>query len=170
MVYPIWNEETAKSLVIKELLKRTREELPEANLSIDLFGLVTVKEEDFGIGQIIEHAFQYFDYICPMLYPSHYADGFEGYENPAEHPYEIVKYCMEEALLRLEEFKKNEEGLNPQLRPWLQDFDLGADYDAGMVRSEIQAVQDATGDNFKGYILWSPTNFYTKGALNSSSD
>ena len=168
MVYPIWDEETAKPVVIRELLGYIRKELPEANLSIDLFGLATVNEEDFGVGQIIEDAFQYFDYICPMLYPSHYADGFRGYENPAEHPYEVVKYCTEQALLRLEEFKKKEEGLNPQLRPWLQDFDLGADYDAEMVRAEIRAVQDATGDDFKGYILWSPTNFYTKDALESS--
>jgi len=168
MVYPIWDGETAKPLIIKEFLGYIRGKLPKANLSIDLFGLATVNEEDFGVGQIIEDSFQYFDYICPMLYPSHYADGFRGYGNPAEHPYEIVKYCTEQALLRLEEFKKNEEGLNPQLRPWLQDFDLGADYDAEMVKAEIQAVQDATGDNFKGYILWNPNNYYTKDALNST--
>ncbi|HUW72218.1 MAG TPA: putative glycoside hydrolase [Candidatus Humimicrobiaceae bacterium] len=168
MVYPIWDGETTKPLIIKEFLGYIREKLPEASLSIDLFGLATIKEEDFGVGQIIEDAFQYFDYICPMLYPSHYADGFNGYQNPAEHPYEVVRYCTEQALLRLEEFKKKEEGLNPQLRPWLQDFDLGADYDAEMVKAEIRAVQDATGDSFKGYILWNPTNFYTKDALNSS--
>jgi len=168
IVYPIWDEEVARPLVIKEFWKYIREELPEANLSVDLFGLATVKKEDFGVGQIIEDAFQYFNYICPMLYPSHYADGFEGYENPAEHPYEVVKYSTEQALLRLEEFKKKEEGLDPRLRPWLQDFDLGADYDADMVKAEIRAVQDAAGDNFKGYILWSPTNFYTRDALNFS--
>jgi len=168
IVYPIWDGEIAKPLIIKEFLGYIRKELPEANLSIDLFGLATVNKEDFGVGQIIEHAFRYFDYICPMLYPSHYADGFEGYGNPAKYPYEIVKYCTEQALLRLEEFKEKEEGINPQLRPWLQDFDLGANYDADMVKAEIQAVQDATGDDFKGYMLWSPTNFYTKDALESS--
>lgn len=168
IIYPIWDEGIAKPLIIREFWEYIRKELPEANLSVDLFGLATVEEEDFGVGQIIEDAFQYFDYICPMLYPSHYADGFEGYENPAEYPYEIVKYSTERALLRLEEFKKKEKELNPQLRPWLQDFDLGANYNAEMVKAEIQAVRDVTGDNFKGYILWSPSNLYTKDALNPS--
>ena len=29
-----------------------------------------------------------------------------------------------------------------KLRPWIQDFNLGAKYDAAMVKSEIKAVED----------------------------
>ncbi len=55
-----------------------------------------------------------------------------------------------------------------KLRPWLQDFDLGVDtargiyYDAKKVRAQIDAAEDAGS---AGWLLWSPTNIYTKEAL-----
>ena len=51
------------------------------------------------------------------------------------------------------------------LRPWLQDFDLGADYNASMVRAQIKAVTDATGDDFGGFMLWNARNVYTEEVL-----
>ncbi len=51
------------------------------------------------------------------------------------------------------------------IRPWLQDFDLGAIYDTEKVRQQIEATRDALGDRFVGYMLWSPTNIYTEDAL-----
>jgi len=163
MMFSKWDEKTPKNLVIREFFKYVRQELPEAKLSIDLFGLSTVSSDDLGVGQIIEDAFEYFDYVCPMVYPSHYATGFLGYQNPADYPYEVIKHSIEGALKRLSTY--NQIKREVQLRPWLQDFDLGAIYDAKMVRSEIEAVYDASGDNFKGFLLWSSLNFYTKEAL-----
>ncbi len=177
MSFSFWDEKTSKHLVIREFFKYLRKELPDAKLSIDFFGLTTVSSNDLGVGQVIEDAFEYFDYVCPMVYPSHYADGFLGYQNPADYPYEVIKYSMESALRRLliynelqrtpastdEEIIKQKR--NVQLRPWLQDFDLGAIYDAKMVRSEIEAVYDATGDNFRGFMLWNSLNVYTKEAF-----
>ncbi|GAH70970.1 unnamed protein product, partial [marine sediment metagenome] len=177
MSFSFWDEKTSKHLVIREFFKYLRKELPDVKLSIDFFGLTTVSSNDLGVGQVIEDAFEYFDYVCPMVYPSHYADGFLGYQNPADYPYEVIKYSMGSALRRLliysqlqrtpastdEEIIKQKR--NVQLRPWLQDFDLGAIYDAKMVRSEIEAVYDATGDNFRGFMLWNSLNVYTKEAL-----
>ena len=40
-------------------------------MSADLFGYVTVHTDDLGIGQILERALPYFDYIDPMVYASH---------------------------------------------------------------------------------------------------
>ena len=34
-----------------------------------------------------------------------------------------------------------------------------------MVRSEIRAVEDALGDTFSGYMVWAPSNVYTRQAL-----
>ncbi len=164
MSFPLWDEKVSKRLVIKEFFKHLRQELPTTKISIDLFGLSTISSNDLGIGQIIEDAFKYFDYVCPMVYPSHYADGFIGYQNPAEYPYEVVKYSMEGALEKLMSYKQSQK-TNVQLRPWLQDFNLGAIYSAEMVSSEIRAVRDALGDNFKGYMLWNSWNIYTKEAL-----
>ena len=164
MSFPVWNASTTfRNQVIKGFYSYLREQLPDAVLSVDLFGLSTVSS-NFGIGQNIEDAYQYFDFVCPMVYPSHYALMYLGYENPAEYPYEIVKYSMESALTRLKVFNE----VFPtevKLRPWLQDFDLGAEYDKDMVRLEINAVSEALGEDFSGFMLWSADNIYTREAL-----
>lgn len=55
-----------------------------------------------------------------------------------------------------------------RLRPWLQDFDLGADtarsirYDAEKVRAQIDAAEAAGAS---GWLLWNANNIYTKAAL-----
>jgi len=49
------------------------------------------------------------------------------------------------------------------VRPWLQDFNLGAVYTASMVQEEMRAVRDAGFD--RGWMLWNPRNVYTVSAL-----
>ena len=49
-----------------------------------------------------------------------------------------------------------------KLRPWLQDFDYGGNYDIAEVKAQMQAVYDA---GLTSWMLWSPSNRYTKGAL-----
>lgn len=164
MIFPFWDGKVEKHIVIRDFFQYLRKSLPNTKISIDLFGLSTVSSNDLGVGQIIEDGFGYFNYVCPMVYPSHYADGFIGYQNPAEHPYEVVKNSMEGALRKLELYKKSQK-TDVQLRPWLQDFDLGATYDAQMIKAEIRAVYEAAGDDFKGFMLWNSWNIYTKEAL-----
>jgi hypothetical protein len=53
----------------------------------------------------------------------------------------------------------------PQLRPWLQDFDLGAKYDAEKVKAQIDATYHAATGTPVGWMLWDPANRYTKEAL-----
>lgn len=168
MIFPLWDRETPRHLIIKEFFKYLRQQLPDAKLSVDLFGLSASSADDLGVGQVIEDAFEYFDYICPMMYPSHYADGFLGFENPAEYPYQVVYYSTKRTSQRLAVFNQSQKS-SAQIRPWLQDFNLRAIYDAQMVRSEIQAVYDANGENFNGFLLWSSSNFYTEDALQPES-
>ena len=52
-----------------------------------------------------------------------------------------------------------------KFRPWLQDFNMGADYTADMVDQEIKATQDALGNNYSGFMLWNAGNIYTEGAV-----
>ncbi len=68
--------------------------------SADLFGLTSSNTSDLGIGQQLERALPYFDYIMPMIYPSHYPDGFNGYADPNDYPYEVIKYEMDKAVAR----------------------------------------------------------------------
>jgi len=123
-----------------------------------LFGMVTTNSDDLNIGQVLEYALPWFDYVSPMVYPSHYPTGFIGLSNPAAHPYEVVKYSMDRAVI-----KAKEAGIDPlKLRPWLQDFDLGADYNAAEVRAQIKATYDA---GLNSWLLWSASNRYTVDAL-----
>ncbi len=69
-------------------------------MSADLFGYVTVLTDDLGIGQVLERALPYFDYIMPMVYPSHYNNGFAGIKNVNSDPYKVVHVSMVEAVRR----------------------------------------------------------------------
>lgn len=174
--HPFWDEKTLKTHVVRNFFKYLREELWEYTISADLFGLVTINTDGMGIGQHLEYALPYFNAIAPMVYPSHYYKGFIGYEKPAEYPYEVIKYSMDTALARIKNYELKilaEIGTTTpmpaiaKLRPWFQDFDLGADYDAKKVRDQIQAWYDSTADKKYngGWMIWNPANLYTQDAL-----
>lgn len=189
LVFPFGDGQTSKEQTIKNFFQTLRRELNGIKISADLFGLTTVNQDDLGIGQVIEDAYENFDFVAPMIYPSHYAAGFLNYKNPAQYPYEVVKYSIEKALARLIPSVKigNEIAtttavaiaqpkepiiFKAKLRPWLQDFDLGADYNAAMVKKQMQAVADSLqicsstcAEAVSGWMLWNPSNNYTKGAL-----
>lgn len=69
-------------------------------MSADLFGMTATNTDDLGIGQQLERALPYFDYIMPMVYPSHYPDGWNGLSDPNLYPYEVIKYAMDGAVAR----------------------------------------------------------------------
>lgn len=156
--------------------------------SADLFGMTTTNTDDLSIGQVIERAAPYFDFIAPMVYPSHYPHGSFGLGNPNEYPYEIVHYAMESGVERMQSpttvvagfahepiYETNASGTKrftdtyqkpiyeaSKLRTWIQDFDYGGDYDATDVRAQIQASYDA---GVMDWMIWAPSNRYTKAAL-----
>jgi len=72
----------------------------ELVMSADLFGYTTVLTDDLGIGQQLERTLPYFDYVAPMVYPSHYNKGFAGLSNPNNDPYKVVYTSMAEAVRR----------------------------------------------------------------------
>ena len=174
--YPIFDErKETKREVIRRFFEFLATELRPTGkqLSADVFGLVTIKGDDLGIGQVLEDAFLYFDFVSPMVYPSHYARGFLQFKNPAAHPYEVVRYSLERALWRRARLAEmiggltidsfSQEPLHPsehlaRVRPWLQAFDLGAPYPPEVIRTQMRAVYD-TGLQY-GWYLWSPSNKY----------
>jgi hypothetical protein len=150
-------------------------------ISVDLFGMTTTNTDDLSIGQVIERAAPYFDFVAPMVYPSHYPNGFIGLSNPNEYPYRVVNYAMQGGVNRMiatttvvAGFTHTRIGTSTpaiyekpaytarKLRAWIQDFDYGGDYDAGDVRAEIQASYDA---GVKDFMIWAPSNIYTREAL-----
>ncbi|MEK7498664.1 MAG: putative glycoside hydrolase [Patescibacteria group bacterium] len=157
--YPYWNNTTPREEIIKTFFHFLSANFNGSDVTIsgDLFGQVLVNSDDMGIGQKFEMALPYFDVIAPMTYPSHYIDGFAGYKNPAEHPYEIIDYSLKEAQKKLASSTVPVEE-RAQIRPWLQVFNIGAVYDGPMVRKQIKALED---NGLKaGYMLWSPSNVY----------
>ena len=176
MDFPVWDGKTPLVTVIKSFFQYVRSSLPNEKISVDLFGQTTTSKDDMGIGQLIENAFENFDYIAPMVYPSHYVKNFMNFTNAAEHPYEVVKYSLLSGLIRekifmlqmqslLIEKKSSSAVFLSKFRPWLQDFNMGADYNADMVKLEIKATQDALGTDYSGFMLWNPANIYTQGAI-----
>ena len=149
-----------KAEQIKEFFTYLHKELAGTGpfISADLFGLTSSSKDDLGIGQVLENAAPYFDYIAPMIYPSHYASGFLNFKNPADHPYEVILSEMKTASERLLAASST----SAKLRPWLQDFNLGATYTPAMIRQEKKAVYDA---GLTGWMMWSASNNYTKAAL-----
>jgi len=157
--------------------------------SADLFGMTTTNFNDLSIGQVQDRAAPYFDFIAPMVYPSHYPDNYLGLGDPNDHPYEVVYHAMKTGVERMQSSTTPMEGflhtpireLNAsgtlsvftgmyekpvfgpeKLRTWIQDFDYGGDYDAADVRAQIQASYDAGVDS---WMIWAPSNIYTKAAL-----
>jgi hypothetical protein len=152
--------------------------------SADLFGMTTTNYDDLSIGQIQERAAPYFDFIAPMVYPSHYPHNYLGLGNPNHHPYKIVQHAMDSAVRRMMAtttpvtgflhqrigtstpavYKKTAFGAD-RLRTWIQDFNYGGIYGPAEVRAQIQASYDAGVDS---WMIWSPSNRYTRDALESS--
>ena len=164
--------EKGKAEILREFFSYLYDELKDTGmiLSADLFGMTTTNTDDLNIGQILEYAVPYFDYIAPMVYPSHYPKGFNGYANVNLYPYEIVKFSMDSAVERINEMAMatttdyGGRGIYEvsQLRPWIQDFDYPVTYTSEMVRVQKQAVYDSGLDS---WMLWDPANIYTREAL-----
>lgn len=157
MSFPKWQEQGSKADVIRDFFAYFSDKMKDepAYISADLFGMTTTVTNDMNIGQLLENATPYFDYICPMVYPSHYPDGYLGLADPAAHPYELIFNDISVANTRLSTSSK------AKIRPWIQDFNLGAIYDENMIRKELEANTDAGG---YGYLVWDPKNIYTFAA------
>ena len=145
---------------IAGFLKRTREMLAPYGtaLAIDIFGIALFDRTDYDrIGQSLEKMAPHVDYICPMVYPSHYIPGALGFDIPNNHPYEVVLGSLQKAGDRIP---------NPTVmfRPWLQDFSYGRgiDYGPNEVRAQITATYDFGAT---GWMLWNAANQFSEAGL-----
>jgi hypothetical protein len=154
------SESRAKHDVVREFYEYLHASFSPLGIPIsgDLFGMTTTVTDDMNIGQILEDGLRNFDYVAPMVYPSHYPPTWNGFKNPAANPYEVIQIAMKAGVDRAIAI-----GVDPKkLRPWLQDFDMGATYTPDMVRAQIKATYDVGLDS---WMLWDPGNTYTEAAL-----
>ncbi len=163
-------EEMTRIEVISQGIKRLCETIKPlgAFISCDVYGAIITSSVDAKIvGQAYREMSRYLDYICPMVYPSHYGAGYYGLDYPDIHPYELVKQAMEDSKKTLSTIPDDEN--KAIVRPWLQDFTaswLGKGryikYGTKEVKDQINAVYDA---GYGEWLLWNAGINYTSGAL-----
>jgi len=153
--------EREKDEAIGDFLKYAESELEGYNVftAADVFGLITRTWDDWpeDIGQSWIEMAPYVDYMCPMVYPSHYGEWWYGYEVPDAHPYGVLKGAMEESI------EKNAAIDNDsQIRPWIQGFTAGwveghIYYSPSKIRDQILASKEL---GVNEYLIWAPGNTY----------
>jgi len=160
--YGVEHNRTSRIAAIGEFLARAHRALAptRAYLAADIFGLQLWELGDSGIGQNLEVIAERVDYICPMVYPSHFYPGSMGFEIPNDHPYEVILWSLQNGLERIPEHAR-------KLRPWLQDFSYGRgiEYGPNEVRAQIRAVADA---GLNSWMLWNADSVYHEEALTPS--
>ena len=142
----------AREAAITEFMKRSSEAVHAVGgkLSADLFGYVTLDDDEQWIGQKFSKLEPYLDYVSMMIYPSHFSEGniASAPGHPNDYPYETIYESLERA-------EANVPGSKAKFRPWLQDFSYGfnglRDYEPEDVRAQIDAAEDF---GVSGWLLW----------------
>ena len=135
---------------------RQRVHAAGAWFSIDVFGLTSLVKDDEGIGQKLNKMASGADWVCPMVYPSHYHHGEYGIANPNAAPGEIITRSVRDA----QKIVTTASGC--RLRPWIQDFSLGIHYGPEQIKQQIKALK-ALG--IEEYLLWNPRCEYTEAGI-----
>jgi hypothetical protein len=142
--------------VIADFVGRVHERTQAAGvpLSIDVFGVVAwQRDADVrATGQDLARLGPLVEAVSPMVYPSHFAEGFNGYPDPGAHP-EVVGIGTrqtEEALRKA--------GATAVVRPWIQAFPWRApNYSEAYVVQEIDQAAAAHG---VGWLAWNAKGSY----------
>lgn len=153
------NGSTTKQMVMKSFFTYIGGEMRARKIptSVDIFGMVTTASDDLGIGQYLEDILPNFDFVAPMVYPSHYPKGFNNWKDPNTVPGPLTEFVMGKAVERAKA-----KGFGPEkFRTWIQDFNYGKVYTVTDVRAEIDASAKV---GVKSYMAWDPSNRYTTAA------
>ncbi len=135
-----------------------------ALLGASLFGYTAFPRfKDLGVGQDLETAAPYLDWICHMAYPGLYDSGLVeeeacGKDNclpPTTHNYEIVNETVKAALARTQAVNPNALAV-----PWIQAYPDGA-YGKRMGLAQFEAQQQGAFDaGAAGVLAWNPSLQY----------
>ncbi len=142
----------AREAAITTFMKRSYEAIHAegGRLAADLFGFVTIVDDEQYIGQRFSALEPYLDYVCMMIYPSHFSEGniASAPGHPNDYPYETIFESLERA-------EQNAPGSSAKFRPWLQDFSYGynglRDYTVEDIRAQIDAAEKYGAS---GWLLW----------------
>lgn len=149
---------------IQNFLRYAYEELSkkEVYVAADIYGQVGSVSDDMGIGQYWEAVSNEIDYVCPMMYPSHYGNTVYGLSVPDAYPYETIYHCTEDSI------ERNKNISTPaMIRPWIQDFTASwvkghITYGTEEVKAQIKALKELGINEF---LLWNASNKYHTDAI-----
>ena len=115
-----------------------------------------------SLGQYWEAVSNVVDYVCPMMYPSHYANNTYGLPVPDAYPYETVYNSAKDSVARNKNIKTP-----GTIRPWIQDFTAPwvkghIKYSDKQVKDQIRALEE---NGITEYLLWNAGNKYSEGAV-----
>lgn len=158
-----------KEDIIIEFTKYAYEKLKPLGVFVaaDVYGTIISSSIDAGlVGQNYVEMAKHLDYICPMIYPSHFGEGNYGIEHPDLEPLLIVRKVLNASKEKLALIPEGEH--RAIVRPWLQDFTASwikqyQVYGGEEVRAQIDGVYEAGYDE---WLLWNAsTNYSVDGLL-----
>jgi hypothetical protein len=111
------------------------------------------------VSQDVEVMADHLDYVAPMIYPSHWAQGEYDVADPLHQPRDMVEATLEVWL-------EATEGRRARVAPWLEDsqypVSLGFSDRARYVREQIEGTYAMGIDE---WILWDSSVKYTTSAM-----
>lgn len=126
-------------------------------LALDVFGVIAFgKDEDIhNLGQDPAELAKHAEFLNPMVYPSHFDEGFMGMDAPGDHPELVglgVKHMKEEIA------ERGGPKATAKIRPWLQAMSFNSsNYGPAYIQEEIRTSDKHGGS---GYLLWNPGQTY----------
>jgi hypothetical protein len=161
-------KDKTKEDIILEFTRYAYEKLKPLGVfvSADVYGTIISSSIDAGlVGQNYVEMSRYLDYICPMIYPSHFGEGNYGIQYPDTEPFNIVRKVLYASKTKLDAIPEGEH--KAIVRPWLQDFT--ADwikhyivYTGREVREQISAVYTV---GYEEWLLWDGACTYSVDGL-----
>lgn len=160
-----WLTERDRVDAIGTFLQRAGEQVRQAGgfVGVDAFGSVAWAEGDNGVGHDLDMLARTVDYLCPTVYPSSFHQGLPGlltFPQVVQQPYTTVY----ESVRHLRARTADQAAIT---RPWLQYFDdyawqTGRPYRAADIDAQRQGALAAGA---AGWMMWDPSNRYTRGGL-----
>lgn len=165
-------EKADKVKIITEFTKYLYEKLAPQGVYVaaDVFGtVIDNKTDQMIVGQDYAKMASNLDYICPMVYPSHYYSGAYGIKVPDADPYETI-YAASSASAR--ELEAIPEESRAHVRLWLQSFTASwvpghISYGPEQIREQIRGAYDA---GYEEWILWNAAVNYQADSLLTSEE
>ena len=160
-------EKTDKVGIITEFTEYLYDALAPQGVYVaaDVFGTVIDNETDQKIvGQDYVKMATHLDYICPMVYPSHYHNGAYGIKVPDAEPYETIYAAASSSAQELAAVPEEKRAC---VRVWLQSFTAKwvsghISYGPQQIREQIKGAYDA---GYEEWILWNAGVNYQPEAL-----